>query len=47
VELVVEGKEDQVAAFLQAVANRMGRYIQRTTIHDATPSGQTGFRILR
>jgi acylphosphatase len=47
VELVVEGEEEQVTAFLHAVASHMGRHIQRTTIHDAAPSGQKGFRILR
>ena len=47
VELVVEGEEDQVTAFLRAVADHMGWYIHRTTVHDATPGGQQGFRILR
>jgi len=47
VELVAEGEQEQVTAFLRAVAERMGRYIQRTTVHDCTPSGQQGFRILR
>jgi acylphosphatase len=47
VELVAEGEEDQVTTFLRAVAVQMGRYIHRTTSHDATPSGQQGFRILR
>jgi acylphosphatase len=47
VELMVEGEEERVTAFLRAVADRMARYIHRTTIHDATPCGQQGFRILR
>ena len=47
VELLVEGEGDQVTAFLRAVADHMGRYIQRTTIHDAAPSGEQDFRILR
>jgi acylphosphatase len=47
VELVVEGEAEQVTAFLRAVADRMGRDIHRTTVRDATPSGQQGFRILR
>jgi acylphosphatase len=47
VELVAEGEQEQVTAFLRAVAERMGLYIQRTTVHDCTPGGQQGFRILR
>ncbi len=47
VELVVEGEQEPVTAYLAAVAHHMGRYIERTTVHDGTPSGQQGFRILR
>jgi acylphosphatase len=47
VELVAEGEPEQVTAYLGAVAQHMGRYIERTTVHDCTPSGQQGFRILR
>jgi acylphosphatase len=47
VELVVEGEPEPVTAFLGAVAQHMGRHIERTTTHDCTPSGQQGFRILR
>lgn len=45
VELVAEGEESVVAAFLAAVAQRMAGYITQTTVQDAAPSGQSGFRI--
>lgn len=45
VELVSEGETDQVNAFLAAVAGRMAGFIDRATVRDEIPTGQTGFRI--
>jgi acylphosphatase len=45
VELVAEGEAEKVEAFLAAVAQRMAGYIERTSVRDATPGGQQGFRI--
>ena len=45
VELVAEGEDDVVEAFLAAVAHRMADYITNTTVRDAALSGQRGFRI--
>jgi acylphosphatase len=45
VELVAEGPADQVEAFLAAVANRMGHYIQRSTVQDQPAGGYQGFTI--
>ena len=45
VELVAEGEESAVEAFLAAVAQRMAGYIRNTTIQDVAPTGQRGFRI--
>ncbi len=45
VELVAEGPAEQVEAFLQAVARRMSGYIERSTVEDLAPTGQTDFRI--
>jgi acylphosphatase len=45
VELLAEGPDDQVHAFLEAVANRMAGYIERTTVEDLAPTGQVDFRI--
>ena len=47
VELVAEGEESPVEAFLAAVARRMAGYIRNTTIQDAAPTGQRGFQIRR
>lgn len=47
VELVVEGEESAVEAFLAAVARRMAGYINNTTVQDATPTGQRDFQIRR
>ena len=47
VELVVEGEDSAVEAFLAAVARRMAGYINNTTIQDAAPTGQRGFQIRR
>lgn len=45
VELVAEGEDSVVEAFLAAVAQRMAAYIRNTTVQDAAPSGQRGFQI--
>lgn len=45
VELVAEGEDSVVEAFLAAVAQRMAAYIRNTTAQDAAPSGQRGFQI--
>lgn len=45
VELVVEGEDSIVEAFLAAVAQRMAGYIRNTTVQDVAASGQRGFRI--
>ncbi len=45
VELVAEGEENAVEAFLAAVAQRMAGYISETTVQDAAPTAQRGFRI--
>jgi acylphosphatase len=47
VELEVEGEPEQVTAFLDAIAANLGRFIETSTIREATPSGQPGFRIRR
>jgi acylphosphatase len=47
VELVAEGEDSAVEAFLAAVAQRMTGYIHNTTVQDAAPSGQRGFQIRR
>jgi acylphosphatase len=45
VELLAEGPEEAVGAFLDALARHMAGYIERTTVHDETPAGRQGFRI--
>jgi acylphosphatase len=45
VELMAEGEDSVVEAFLASVAQRMAGYISNTTVQDAAPSGQRGFRI--
>jgi acylphosphatase len=45
VELVAEGEDSAVEAFLAAVAQRMADYIRETTVEAVAPSGQRGFRI--
>jgi acylphosphatase len=47
VELVVEGENSAVEAFLAAVARRMAGYITNTTVQDTAPTGQRGFQIRR
>lgn len=46
VELVAEGEQSAVEAFLTAVAQHMRGYISETTVEDAVPTGQRGFRVL-
>ncbi len=45
VELLAEGEDSAVEAFLAAVAQRMAGYISNTTVQDVAPTGQRGFRI--
>jgi acylphosphatase len=45
VELVAEGEDSVVEAFLAAVAQHMAGYISNTTVQDVAPTGQRGFRI--
>lgn len=45
VELVAEGEDSIVEAYLAAVAQRMAGYISNTTVQDAVPGGQRGFQI--
>ena len=45
VELVAEGEDRVVEAFLAAVTQRMAGYISNTTVQDAAPNGQRDFRI--
>ncbi|MGH7226252.1 MAG: acylphosphatase, partial [Gemmataceae bacterium] len=47
VELVIEGEDSAVEAFLAAVARRMAGYISNTTVQDAASTGQRGFQIRR
>ena len=46
VELVAQGEDSAVEAFLTALAQRMGGYISETTVEDAAPTGRRGFRVL-
>jgi acylphosphatase len=45
VELVAEGEPEPVQAFLEAVAARMGDYIQRTQVIEEPPKSLKGFDI--
>jgi acylphosphatase len=45
VELVAEGPEDQVEAFLAAVARHMAGYIEGTTVQAEPPTGERAFTI--
>jgi acylphosphatase len=45
VELVAEGQEIDVEAFLNAVARRMANYIERSEVADLPASSLRGFRI--
>jgi acylphosphatase len=45
VELVAEGADDQVEAFLTAMADRMVDYIRQTTVQERSPGGYTDFSI--
>jgi acylphosphatase len=46
VELAAQGEDSAVEAFLAAVAQRMRGYISETTVEDAAPTKQRGFRVL-
>jgi acylphosphatase len=45
VELVAEGESDQVQAFLDTVARRMGHYIHRASVVDENSGDYQGFGI--
>ena len=45
VELVAEGEANEVARFLDAVAERIASYILNVTIQDESPTGRQGFQI--
>jgi acylphosphatase len=45
VELAAEGEASDVEAFLDAVANQMAGYLERSTVHDEPVRGWTGFSI--
>ena len=45
VELVAEGGDDDVRAFLDAVAGHMSGYIRAARVYDETPSGLQGFHV--
>jgi acylphosphatase len=45
VELWVEGEEDQVQGFLDAVAGQMAGYIQSSSVTDEPPQGLKRFTI--
>ena len=45
VELVAEGPSAQVDAFLAAVAQRMGGFIEKTSVQDEAPGGYQRFGI--
>src|SRR5262249_6861772 len=45
VELAAEGEAGDVEAFLDAVANQMAGYIERSTVHDEPVRGWSGFSI--
>ena len=45
VELMAEGDEAQVTAFLNAVAENMQAYVTGTLIRDAQPGGYSGFEV--
>jgi acylphosphatase len=46
VELVVQGKRDQVDGFLAAIARRMGGYIAEQRVLEAEPTTLAGFHII-
>lgn len=45
VELVAEGEDEQVNAFLAAIARHLGGYIERDFVRDAPAGGYKGFQI--
>lgn len=45
VELVIEGKDTEVKAFLEAVRDRMSGYVREATTTDESPRGESGFRV--
>src|SRR5689334_17101061 len=45
VELVAEGEDEQVNAFLAAITRRLGSYIEQNIVQDAPAGGYKGFQI--
>ncbi len=45
VELVAEGEEESVTAFLDAIAGRMAGYVTRAQVEDVDSLGLSDFRI--
>lgn len=45
VELVAEGTQKDVDAYLAAVADRLANYIRKADVRDEEPSGHEGFDI--
>lgn len=45
VELVVEGDEAEVSAFLAAIRDRMSHYVANSRVNDETPQGYSEFCI--
>lgn len=45
VELVAEGEDIEVKAFLEAVRDRMSGYVREATTVDESPRGESGFRV--
>jgi acylphosphatase len=47
VELVAEGADQDVAAFLDALSGAMAGYIEQTTVEEHSATGSTDFTIRR
>ena len=47
VELVAQGTENEVDAFLAAVGRRMGDYIRHQTVDEVPATQRAGFHIIR
>src|SRR5690606_39226851 len=45
VELVAEGKDTEVKAFLEAVRDRMSGYVREATTTEQEAQGEQGFRV--
>ena len=45
VELVVEGAQEDIEAYLAALAQRLASYIRKADVRDEEPGGYEGFNI--